>query len=154
MSKRERKPTTASHVQSRPLRRVRKEENKGETEVVIARSLNEEDVTEEKDPEKRWRRFGREYTNQKKKKFFAKYLLVGLDTVFCNNIFWYNNHMYLQKVGRAIGARLTGVVVRLMMDRGERQLLTSLRKAGEDIYLPEKYVDDVNVAVAMIKRGW
>ena len=62
--------------------------------------------------------------------------------------------MYKQSEGGAIGARLTGVVARINMDRWEEEMLLSMRKMRIETYLFTKYVDDVNLATSVISEGW
>ena len=52
--------------------------------------------------------------------------------------------MFRQVSGGPIGLRATGVVARIVMDRWERNLTTSLRLAKLEVYLLGKYVDYVN----------
>ena len=44
--------------------------------------------------------------------------------------------------------------VRLVRDRWVTQLQERLRKAEVTVYFLSKYVDDANVAVAIIHEGW
>ena len=62
--------------------------------------------------------------------------------------------MYLQESGGPIGARLTGGVARIIMDRWARDIRASLSRNKIEIYLLSKYVDTVNIAISLISKGW
>ena len=62
--------------------------------------------------------------------------------------------MYRQVKEGAIGARLTGVVARVVIDNWERLIRESLERNLVEIYLLGKYVDDVNLATSVIPKEY
>ena len=66
----------------------------------------------------------------------------------------YRNKYYRQKAGGAIGLRLTGVVARIVMDRWAREFLVTLGRAGMDVHMLRKYVDDVNLLLSLVEKGY
>ena len=61
--------------------------------------------------------FRRSYTADEKKILLAKCIQVGIDIAFQNHIYWYHSEMYRQLEGGVIGARLTAMKARVVMDR-------------------------------------
>ena len=57
-------------------------------------------------------------------------------------------------IGGGIGARITGVVARVLMDVWADLLSANLKDNGVILYLLTKYVDDVNLASSIIKKGF
>lgn len=76
-----------------------------------------------------------------------------LEQCFSNHIYQADNLLFRQVVGGGIGARVTGVVARVLMDVWADLLSSKLEKNGITIYLLAKYVDDVNLANSCIPRG-
>ena len=99
-------------------------------------------------------KFGREYTNKEKKMLIAKHLMIRIRVAFKNHIYWYHGDLFKQLKGGAIGARLTGVVARVVMDKWEQRLREVLRSNLVKTYLLGKYVDDVNLATSIIGKGY
>ena len=56
--------------------------------------------------------------------------------------------------GEGIGARITGMVARILMDIWADLLHHHLERNSIMVYLLAKYVDDINVALATIPRGF
>ena len=57
-------------------------------------------------------------------------------------------------VGGGIGARVTGVVARVLMDVWANLMAENLQDNGVILYLLTKYVDDINLASLIIKKGY
>ena len=83
----------------------------------------------------------------------AKCIQSGIEIAFKNHIYWYHGDLYKQLRGGAIGARLTGVVARIVMDHWEKRLRQILEKNSVEVFLFGKYVDDVNTATSVIRKG-
>ena len=64
----------------------------------------------------KWLLFYRKYTKEEKRKIIAKEFQVSLETVFRNHIYKYSNNLYTQVTGGGIGATITGIVARILMD--------------------------------------
>ena len=77
-----------------------------------------------------------------------------METVFGNYIYQYSNTFDRQSTDGAIGAMITSIVARILMDRWADTFHDRLRKAGVEIYLLAKYVDDCNLATSLIKAGY
>ena len=93
-------------------------------------------------------------SREERKKLFGKVIEVAVLTTFRNHIYMYRNDLYKQKRGGAIGLRLTGVVARLVMDRWARIFLGHLSAGEVEVYMLKKYVDDINLVMAILERGW
>ena len=89
-----------------------------------------------------------------KRKVLGKVLEVALRAPFKNHIYTYKNELFRQKRGGAIGLRLTGIVARIVMDRWSRMFLERLGQAEIDVHLLKKYVNDVNLCLAILEEGW
>ena len=89
-----------------------------------------------------------------KRKLFGKVLEVMVATTFSNHIYVYRNDLFRQARGGAIGLRLTGVVARIVMDRWARLMIERLNQAEVSLFMLKKYVDDVNLCLALIEDGW
>ena len=78
--------------------------------------------------------------------------MVALETVLGNHIYQCGNVLYRQKSGGGIGARITGVVARIIMDIWADKLHDILEQNQVVVYLLAKYVDDINLATSLIKE--
>ena len=84
----------------------------------------------------------------------AKVVQVVLEECFSNHIYQCDNVLYCQKSGGGIGARVTGVVARILMEIWAELLSENLEKNGIVIYLLAKYVDDINLVILPIRKGY
>ena len=80
-------------------------------------------------------------------------VLVALETVFANHIYQCENDLYRQRTGGGIGARITGVVARVVMDIWADKVHNVLAENQVIIYLLAKYVDDINIATSVMEPG-
>ena len=48
---------------------------------------------------------------------------------------------------------MTGIVARIVMDRWSKMFLERLKQAEIEVYLLKKYVDDVNLCLAILEEG-
>ena len=102
----------------------------------------------------RWHPFYRSYTKEEKRKMISKVIKISLMECFRNHIYQARNVLYRQIVGGGIGARVTGVVARILMDVWADLLNSILENNDVIIYLLAKYVDDVNIATSPIPKGF
>ena len=56
--------------------------------------------------------------------------------------------------GGAIGARRSGVVARINMDRWKDKMLVAIERMKLEVYLFTKYVDDIDMAISIVPEGW
>ena len=96
--------------------------------------------------ESKWFKYHREYTEEERRLLISKMVLVALETTFGNHIYQCRNNLYRQSQGGGIGARITGVVARILMDVWMDLVSKSLEENDVKVYLIAKYVDDINVA--------
>ena len=83
----------------------------------------------------------------------AKVVQIYLETLFGSHIYQCSNTLYRQTTGGAISARITGIVARILMNRWADAFTDRLRKAGVDIPLLVKYVDDCILAISLVPKG-
>ena len=103
-------------------------------------------VKNEEIEDSKWWPYYRPYTKDEKRKIIAKVIQVSLEAVFGNHIYQCNNSLYKQLKGGVIGARVTRIIARILMDRWEDILEKRLRKIGVKSFFLVKYVDDCNLA--------
>ena len=78
---------------------------------------------------------------------------MALETVLANHIYQCKNLLYRQQTGGGNGARITGVIARIIMDIWTDRLSDVLEDNNILIYLLAKYVDDINIATSLIPEG-
>ena len=83
----------------------------------------------------------------------AKVVQIALEQCFSNHIYQADNTLYRQVSGGEIGARVTGVAARVLMDVWADLLTSILERNKVVIHMLAKYVDDVNLATSTIPRG-
>ena len=76
-----------------------------------------------------------------------------LEQCFSNYIYQADNVLFRQVSGGGIGARVTGVAARVLMDVWADLLTSILGRNKVTIHMLAKYVDDVNLAVSPIPQG-
>ena len=81
-------------------------------------------------------------------------MYIALETTFTNHIYQCYNAIYRQRKGGGIGARITGVVAWIIMDLWMDLVTQTLEENEVVVYLMTKYVDDINVAISLIPRGY
>ena len=151
LTNRGRKPTVRSPLVSGPLsREERRDPDLGSGGDLDDWDLEEElEVGQRLDTEKDRERPG----NINQRRVLGKVIEVAVRTTFKNHIYMYRNYLYQQLKGGAIGLRLTGIVARIVMDRWSKIFRTTLDHNAINIYLQEKYVDDINVVIERISKG-
>ena len=78
---------------------------------------------------------------------------MALEICFKNHIYQCENFLYCQEIGGGIGARVTGVVARVLMDVWADKMASCLELNGILMYIMVKYVDDINTALQVIPKG-
>ena len=84
----------------------------------------------------------------------AKVVQLALEQCFVNHIYQADNTLFRQVSGGGIGARVTGVAARVLMDVWADLLSTILDQNEVVIHMLATYVDDVNLATSTIPRGY
>ena len=79
---------------------------------------------------------------------------VAVKTTFRNHLYQFEGKSYIQAKGGSIGLRLTGVVAKLVMGYWGRKFKEKAIENKLTIYLNKVYVDDVNLLMEAIERGW
>ena len=83
----------------------------------IGKNRDEEIAMEDDDPEEsKWFKFHRKYSEEEQRLLLSKVVQVALEATFSNHIYQCQNNLYRQCKGGGIGARITGVVARVVMD--------------------------------------
>ena len=83
----------------------------------IGKNRDKEVAVEDDDPEEsKYFRFHRKYSEGEKRLLLSKVVQIALETTFSNHIYQCQNVLYCQVKGGGIGARITGVVARVVMD--------------------------------------
>ena len=98
--------------------------------------------------------FHRQYTIEEKRLIISKVILVATEIALGHHIYQCQNLLYRQLRGGGIGARLTGIIARLIMDVWMDRMTEILQQNKVEIYLMVKYVDDINIATDLIKDGY
>ena len=124
-------------IEREGLRRViperRGETNRKITVAYLADKKNEDKWMQARAPGSR-----------QKKKMLGIAISRGVRTCMENHVYCMGDKIFLQKAGGPIGLELTGAVSRAFMARWDRLYLEKVRKAGGDMKLFERYVDDSN----------
>ena len=79
---------------------------------------------------------------------------MATETAFGNHIYQCQNTLYRQLIGGGIGARLTGMVARVIMDVWMDKMSRILKENDVKVFLMVKYVDNINLATSLIPRGY
>ena len=62
--------------------------------------------------------------------------------------------LYIQLVGGGIGARITSVLARVIMDVWMDRMSVVLEENNIKVYMMRKNVDDINLVTELIKKGY
>ena len=107
-------------------------------ESQFGKKLDEDEFLGEENVSSKWDSYKGYYTARDKKLLVAKCIQSGIEISFKNHIYWYHGELFKQIRGGAIGARLTGVVARIVMDKWEEKLRVSIeKKLGQDLIIWE-----------------
>ena len=88
-------------------------------------------------------------TDQQKSKMLAMLLGEAVSTVMNNHLYVFDSIVYRQARGGPIGLELTGVIADIVMVWFDKHFLEAAKKAGINLILYKRYVDDVNMAVEL-----
>ena len=91
--------------------------------------------------------------NKQKKKMLGLTVALGVKACMENHTYKIGNRTYLQQEGGPIGLELTGAASRAFMWRWDKMYLEKARKAGVEIMMYERYVDDSNQVAVVPERG-
>ena len=97
--------------------------------------------------------FHRKYSKEEERLILLRVVLVTIETVLTNHIYQCDNSLYRQLKGGGIGARITGVIARIIMDVWADKVSKILEENSVSIYLLAKYGDDINIATSLIPKG-
>ena len=116
--------------------------------------MEEIDVDDDQEITSKWYKYHRKYTVEERRLLIAKAIQAALEVCFGNHIYQCENELYRQVVGGGIGARVTGVVARILMDVWADKLARKLEDNAVVLYMLAKYVDDINLVAQVIPRGF
>ena len=105
-----------------------------------------ETLWKDTDPEK-------DLSKSEKRKLFSMVMMVAMRNVFKNHAYQFAGLYRRQRKGSPIGLRLTSLVARVVMDQWAEKFLVMVVDAGLTVHAMMKYVDDVNLVVAMLAMG-
>ena len=80
----------------------------------------------------------------------AAAICIGVNEAFRSHVYTIGGKIYQQKVGAAIGLRLTSVVALIRVSRWLRVVKNLLMKAGIRVYLAVFYVDDIRLIIEKV----
>ncbi len=89
-----------------------------------------------------------------KRKILAKVIEIVIREIMKNHIYKFANKIYKQRNGGRIGLRATGVVAQIVVNRWKRRVILKLAECLIALYMISKYVDDVNLVLEKVKRGY
>ena len=91
--------------------------------------------------------------HRQKRKMIALAVTTGIKACMENHLYMVGDTTYLQNEGGPIGLELTGAVSRAFMWRWDKLYIERARRAGVDIVLYERYVDDSNQVAVVPDKG-
>ena len=91
---------------------------------------------------------------QEERKVLAKVIEVAIRSIFANHVYRFDGQLYKKTEGGIIGLRLTGIVARIIMDRWSQGFLELMKASNISLDMISKYVNDVNLALRAIARGY
>ena len=137
---------TREDIEREGLRKVIPERKGENTRQITVSYLND------KKNEDQWES-ARSPGKKQKRKMIALAVAEGIKTCLENHMYCVGDKKYLQVRGGPIGLELTGAVSRPFMARWDRMYLERVRKAGIEMLLYERYVDDSNQAAVTPPPG-
>ena len=100
-----------------------------------------------------WHRKPGSYTEEDKRVIMSEVLESAILATFNNHFYKWNNSIHRQKRGGAIGLRATGSLSRITMDQWIQDFKKLAERAGVELWLLKKYVDDVLVICTNLELG-
>ena len=86
-------------------------------------------------------------TPSQEKEVLGKVIEISIRLVMTNHVYRFDQDIYRQREGGAIGSRLTGAAARLVTDWWMDRLVEGLEDDGITIMMIRKYVDDINFII-------
>ena len=109
-----------------------------------------------KDPRERFKSWIKPHqltTAAQERSMLTEAMRVGLTLVMTNHTYEFDNTIYRQKKGGAIGLELTGTLAQVFMSWYDTQLVGALTSIGLRPYMFQRYVDDTNPAFPEAPMG-
>ena len=123
----------------------------GRTTTELSRKQKE---AGQHDEASKWRHTDVEtLTFKQKKLIISKVCKVATLNIFANHMYQFGGVTFCQLVGAPIGLRLTSIVARIVMDQWVQRFLVLVTDAGAKVHFLAKYVNDINIIVAMFGLG-
>ena len=88
-----------------------------------------------------------------RRKLSSVVLQIAVLTIFQQHCYMFNREIFKQIEGCPIGLKLMGLRARIIMDSWARKFMARLDRAGMELHLLVKYVDDINLVFQKIKLG-
>ena len=92
-------------------------------------------------------------SEEEKRKLLSLAVKIATRTIFCHHCYEFNGQVYRQSKGGPIGLRFTSIISRIVMDHWILVFLAKLLAAGVEIHGVMKYVDNVNLVMALLPLG-
>ena len=90
-------------------------------------------------------------SEQEKRLLLSVAVKIAMRLIFHHHFYSFKGQVYIQAQGGPIGLWFTSVVAIIVMDHWMGVFLTSLVDAGVTIHTAMKYVDDMNLIMALLK---
>ena len=87
------------------------------------------------------------------RKLCSVVLQIAVLNIFQQHCYCFYGNIYKQVEGCPIGLKLSGIVARLIMDSWAKTFMATLDRAGMELQLFIKYVDDVNLITRKLSVG-
>ena len=95
----------------------------------------------------------KELSEENRRLLLSVALKIATRTIFRHHCYQFNGEVFRQAKGGPIGLRVTSVVARIVMDDWFTRFLGAILAAGIEVHGAMKYVDDVNLILAMVDLG-
>ena len=93
------------------------------------------------------------FTNEEERKLLTIALKIAISAILKNHIYKFDEKLYRQTSGGAIGLELTGEIAKVYMAWWDKQFLKKLDELGILQLLYKRYVDDINTATVYLGYG-
>ena len=143
---------TKSKVRVHHLRRILpwRRNKKGVRPTIIGPAAQGPEAGEEE----QWRFPNVALTAIEKKMLVAEVMRIAVEAVFQTHVYQFGDMYYHQQDGGPIGLRATGAIARVVMADWDEKLVNLLVANGMTWSIAARYVDDVRLILAAIKKGW
>ena len=92
-------------------------------------------------------------SKEEKRKLLSMVAKIATHTIFRHHCYQFDGVVYRQATGGPIGLRFISIVARIVMDHWIRGFIHVIISAGVELHGIMKYVDDVNLVMAMLRIG-